>query len=199
VNAAVGLIEQDGFGALTLTRVAELLGVTTMALYHHVASRDELVVDRVITRTLVAPALDPDAGWEEQVRASLRALRAALDDDPLILESFLRQPTHPNNVQVAVQLLGAFRDAGLDGNEAVDAFVVTTSFVLGFVAVDHAVAAPGARSLDLETFAPVPALQDMIADLELDDDRDRGFESAVQFVLTLVARATGATGDAPTS
>lgn len=55
--AAVGLVEREGEAALTLRRVAALLGVTPNALYRYYSSRDVLVAaaaDEVARRLLAA-------------------------------------------------------------------------------------------------------------------------------------------------
>ena len=44
VESAVNLADQDGIGAVSMKRVAERLGFTTMALYRHVAGKDELLL-----------------------------------------------------------------------------------------------------------------------------------------------------------
>ena len=43
VAAAIELADEDGLAAVSMARVAERLGFTTMSLYRHVASKEELV------------------------------------------------------------------------------------------------------------------------------------------------------------
>ena len=50
-NAALELVDSEGVNAFTLRGVARRLNVTPMALYHHVADKEELaalVVDAVV-------------------------------------------------------------------------------------------------------------------------------------------------------
>jgi len=42
-GAAIALADADGLGAVSMARVAERLGVTTMALYRYVSSKDDLL------------------------------------------------------------------------------------------------------------------------------------------------------------
>src|ERR1700722_8824317 len=61
-DAAVRLLDAEGVDALTMRRLARELGVSAMALYRHVASKDELLmvlVDRLAAR-LVYPPRPPD-------------------------------------------------------------------------------------------------------------------------------------------
>lgn len=44
VTAAIELADADGLGAVSMARVATRLGFTTMSLYRHVHSKDELVL-----------------------------------------------------------------------------------------------------------------------------------------------------------
>ena len=44
VASGVELADQDGLGAVSMKRVAERLGFTTMSLYRYVASKDELLL-----------------------------------------------------------------------------------------------------------------------------------------------------------
>src|SRR6478752_7189470 len=63
VDAAVEVAEAEGFGAVSMSRVAKQVGYTTMSLYRYVDSKDTLVAlmsDRVIGD---APTLDPALGW----------------------------------------------------------------------------------------------------------------------------------------
>jgi AcrR family transcriptional regulator len=44
VTSGIELADQDGLGAVSMKRVAERLGFTTMSLYRYVASKDELLL-----------------------------------------------------------------------------------------------------------------------------------------------------------
>jgi AcrR family transcriptional regulator len=88
--AAIELADSDGLGAVSMGRVAERLGFTTMSLYRHVASKEELLL-LMMNAALGAPE-NPDApvgswrrglerwAWEllEVVQRHLWALRVPL-------------------------------------------------------------------------------------------------------------------------
>jgi AcrR family transcriptional regulator len=81
VEAAVALADERGLAAVTMARVAERCGFTTMSLYRHVASKDELVT-RMLDRALgVAPALDT-RHWRTGLEAWARALLAVIQRHP---------------------------------------------------------------------------------------------------------------------
>src|SRR4051794_13685363 len=81
VAAAIAVADEDGLAAVSMARVAERLGFTTMSLYRHVASKDELVrrmLDRALGR---APALE-FADWRSGLDAWARGLLAVIQRHP---------------------------------------------------------------------------------------------------------------------
>ncbi|MEW9870924.1 TetR family transcriptional regulator [Arthrobacter sp. HS15c] len=78
LEAAVALADEVGLEALSMRRLAEALGVVPMALYKHVANKDELLdgmVDVVIGE--IAPNA-ASAGWKDAVRLRVLSARQAL-------------------------------------------------------------------------------------------------------------------------
>lgn len=78
LRAAVVLADAEGLEALSMRRLAQALGVVPMALYKHVANKDELlagVVDAVLGE--IEPAQNgPD--WSANVRRRILSARAAM-------------------------------------------------------------------------------------------------------------------------
>lgn len=77
VARALVVLDDFGLTDLTMRRLGTELGVHPSALYHHFANKQALlaaVADEILARG--ARPL-PDAGWEEQARASCRTLRDA--------------------------------------------------------------------------------------------------------------------------
>src|SRR5687767_6257871 len=78
LEAAVEAADRDGVASLTMRRLAAELGVVPMALYKHVANKEELLdgmLDVVVTE------IDPprtDADWKTAVRERILSARAAL-------------------------------------------------------------------------------------------------------------------------
>lgn len=77
VAAAIEVADQDGLAAVSMARVAQRLGFTTMALYRHVESKDQLVW-RMLEQALgPAPEYDiPD--WRTGLERWALELRAVL-------------------------------------------------------------------------------------------------------------------------
>jgi AcrR family transcriptional regulator len=81
-EAAIALADADGLAAVSMARVAERLGVTTMALYRYVSSKDDLLA--VMLDAALAQATDRAAPADEAGASGARAedgpaWRAALE------------------------------------------------------------------------------------------------------------------------
>ncbi|MBB4065416.1 TetR/AcrR family transcriptional regulator [Gellertiella hungarica] len=75
VDAAIGLIDRDGAGALSIRALADAVGVTPMALYNHFSSKRDLIA-AVGERLIRSTQFDGGHGdWREQLRYCFGALR----------------------------------------------------------------------------------------------------------------------------
>lgn len=69
VQSGVELADGDGLAAVSMKRVAERLGFTTMSLYRYVTSKDELLLHMHDTVWQPPPGLDaPHDGWRTRVQ-----------------------------------------------------------------------------------------------------------------------------------
>lgn len=78
LNTAVALADEAGIEAISMRKLAQKLGVVPMALYKHVANKEQLldgIVDVVVSE--IAPP-DPTVDWKRAVRARILSARAAL-------------------------------------------------------------------------------------------------------------------------
>jgi AcrR family transcriptional regulator len=78
LRAATALADQAGLDAVSMRKLAEELGVVPMALYKHVANKDQLLdgmVDLVIAEF---DPPDPGLGWKSAVRQRVLAARRAV-------------------------------------------------------------------------------------------------------------------------
>ncbi|MFD1210445.1 TetR/AcrR family transcriptional regulator [Arthrobacter sp. GCM10027362] len=82
LQAAVELADEAGIESLSMRRLAQELGVVPMALYKHVASKDELLDGMV---EVIIGEIDPpdlDAGWKNAVRRRVLSARRVLQRHP---------------------------------------------------------------------------------------------------------------------
>ncbi|MHA7222017.1 TetR/AcrR family transcriptional regulator [Arthrobacter sp. RHLT1-20] len=82
LQAAVALADEVGFEPLSMRKLAEELGVVPMALYKHVASKEELLDGMVAS---LIGEIDPpvtDSDWKSAVRLRVLSARRALQRHP---------------------------------------------------------------------------------------------------------------------
>ena len=80
--AAVALADASGLEAVSMRNLAQSLGVVPMALYKHVANKDELVDGMVDVVVLEIEPPPSDTGWRDAVRARILSARRALQRHP---------------------------------------------------------------------------------------------------------------------
>src|SRR5262245_43385459 len=137
IVAAVALVDEHGLEALSMRKLGAALGVEAMSLYNHVENKDD-VLDGVLDHVLrEVPLPDPTLPWDEQLWVLGRGFRDAGLAHPGVLPMFGARPIRTIQGFAPLEAaFGALRDAGLDGDAALDAFLSLASFVLGFVLVD---------------------------------------------------------------
>ena len=123
VAAAIAVADEQGLAAVSMSRVADQLGASTMALYRHVASKDELLTLMVDGAAGPPPEVPLDAGWRPATEAWARAL-ARVSKGWVIEVPISGPPLGPNTVAWMEAGLRALRDSGLGSLERLA--VVTT-------------------------------------------------------------------------
>jgi AcrR family transcriptional regulator len=94
LDAAVVLADEVGIESLSMRRLAQELGVVPMALYKHVANKEELLdgmVDAIVGE--IAPAV-PGPDWKNAVRLRVLSARNSLLRHPWARQ-VLETRTHP--------------------------------------------------------------------------------------------------------
>lgn len=113
-DAAVSLADEIGLEALSLSRVAAALGMTTTALYRYVddkATLIELMVDRAVGE---APRI-LGASWQERARRWVELLAARYGRHPWLSEvSPTGMPTQPHAYAWIDALVGAIDEESVD-------------------------------------------------------------------------------------
>jgi AcrR family transcriptional regulator len=133
LQAAVALADSGGVEALSMRKLAQELGVVPMALYKHVANKDELL-DGVID--MVVAEIDPPAaadGWKAAVRQRILSARQVLLRHPWaaqVIES-RRAPT-PAVLAYLDSMIGLFRGGGLPVDLTHHVMHTMGSRILGF-------------------------------------------------------------------
>jgi AcrR family transcriptional regulator len=117
LRAAVALADESGLGAVSMRRLAQELGVVPMALYKHVADKDELVngmVDVVIAE--IGPP-EENLDWKSGVRQRILAARRAVLRHPWAREAIeSRTKRTPAVLGYMDSLAGTFRAGGFSAD-----------------------------------------------------------------------------------
>lgn len=195
VAAAIEIADRDGFGALSMARLAQELGSAPMSLYRHVANKDELLVFMQDAAPGPPPELPP--GWRAGLAAWARALRQVYFAHPWILQVTAgRPPLEPGQLAWLDRGLAALADTSLAVRERYDAIMTLLHFVRGEAHVaaillggsaDEVGGEYGALLARLVSAERFPALAAAIGGgmFELDpaDDGSRSFEAGLATIL----------------
>jgi AcrR family transcriptional regulator len=133
LQTAISRADQGGLEALTMRSLAEELEVAPMALYRHIANKDDLVdamVDVVFSEIGV-----PSGGgdWQTAMRRRAISVRDALARHRWaigLMES--RRSPGPANLRHHDAVIGRLRAAGFSVEMAAHAYSLLDSYIYGF-------------------------------------------------------------------
>ncbi|MEU6151232.1 TetR/AcrR family transcriptional regulator [Actinosynnema sp. NPDC047251] len=132
VRAAIELADADGLAAVSMARVAERLGFTTMSLYRHVRSKDELLL--LVVDTLAEPPAclaEPVDGWRAGMERWCREHLAALRRHPWVLQvQASAPPSTPNQLAWMDHGLRVLEETPLSPDDRMSVLLLCTGFVM---------------------------------------------------------------------
>jgi AcrR family transcriptional regulator len=133
LRTAIRRADQGGLEALSMRTLAEELEVAPMALYRHVANKDDLIdamID-VIFSEIGLPSGGAD--WKTAMRQRALSLRDVLTSHRWaigLMES--RRSPGPANLRHHDAVIGRLRAAGFDVGMAAHAYSLLDSYIYGF-------------------------------------------------------------------
>jgi AcrR family transcriptional regulator len=133
LRAAVALADRAGVESLSMRNLAQELGVVPMALYKHVANKEEMLDGMV---DVVVGEIDPPAGggeWKAAIRQRILSARRALLRHPWasrVIES--RTNPTPALLEYMDQMIELFRAGGFSIDLTHHAMHAMGSRLLGF-------------------------------------------------------------------
>jgi AcrR family transcriptional regulator len=132
--AAVRIADAEGLPGVSMSAVANRLGLTTMALYRYVDSKDDLYVAMIDTAYGPPPRRRPTGGWRKQLEAWASANRAALGQHPWIVQIPVTDPPlAPNQLRWMERGLHAFADTPLTEQQKLSSLLLAEVYVRGQV------------------------------------------------------------------
>jgi AcrR family transcriptional regulator len=133
LETAILRADQGGLEALTMRTLAETPEVAPMALYRHVANKDDLI-DAMVDVVFAEVGVPSGAGdWKTSMRRRAIAVRDALIRHPWavgLMES--RRTPGPANLRHHDAVIGRLRAAGFDVTMAAHAYSLLDSYIYGF-------------------------------------------------------------------
>jgi AcrR family transcriptional regulator len=137
VAAAINAATDGSLSTLSMRSLARELNVSPMALYAHVADKDE-ILDEILDDALARDARPAPGGgdWREWMIAFAEQLHAVLTDRPELLDRYCRRPVGVTTALERMEAaLAVLSDAGFDTEIAVDVFATVQTVTLGFTAL----------------------------------------------------------------
>ena len=164
LDAATRLLDAEGAEAVTMRRLASELGVSAMALYRHVGTKDDLLlalIDRLAAR-LVYPPRPPDP--RDAILVLWQTLYDGLAEHTWLPELLARRRLMAPSVLGAIEEIhSALWDAGLSLGDAVRAYRLMWQFTLGALLVRAGAMLEGPSQQQSVRGAPDPERFPMLA------------------------------------
>lgn len=133
-STALAIVDERGVEGFTMRAVAEALGVTPMALYHHVKDKAALAALVVDAAASAYPLPSPTGRWEEDLWEMARWMRASRAAHPLVGQ--LRREYRiwtPAILRMSERWLALWQQSGLPLDDAVLAATTSSMAIVGLV------------------------------------------------------------------
>jgi AcrR family transcriptional regulator len=132
LQSAVAHADEAGLEAFSMRGLAQNLGVVPMALYKHVANKEELLdgmVDLVFGEIeLPSPGLD----WRTSMQRRAVSTREALRRHNWAIGMMESRHPGPANLRNHNAVMGCLREAGFSFKMAIHAYSVQDAYIYGF-------------------------------------------------------------------
>ncbi len=207
VSSAIALADELGLEQLSMRRLAKLLGVQAMSIYHHVANRDALLdgmIDRVFAEITLPDANEP---WREAMRKRAASARQVLLGHPWavgLMDS--RTRPGPATLRHHDTVLRNLRQGGFTVTGSATAFSLLDAYVYGYVIQESAMpietpeeAAAMAQQMKQLMDEPYPYLTEMLAQPAVDTGYtyEREFITGLELILDGLERLQAQEGARP--
>lgn len=185
LEAAVALADEAGLEAFSMRALAQELGVVPMALYKHVANKDELLdgmVDSVFGEIELPPT---DVDWRSAMRRRAISTREALQRHGWAIGMMESRRPGPANLRNHNAVMGCLRGAGFAFAMAIHAYSVQDAYIYGFAlqerdtgfeTPDSAGEAAQRRAATIGALEDYPHLVEIVTKLP-----ESGYDNAVEF------------------
>lgn len=154
--AALNVADSEGLNELTIRKVAQRLDASPMAIYRHVADKQDMISG--LMDVVIGEFIDLDSGPRELDRwlhYIFGQMRTALVAHPGVMPLIgTAASSGPNSLLVVNEVIGRLLAAGIKPDRAAHAFYSLISFTIGIVAIEcgsQAIALDQADRTEAET------------------------------------------------
>jgi len=215
--AAIELADADGLAAVSMARVARKCGFTTMALYRHVSSKDELLLLMFNAAIGPAPLIPDGLDWADGLRVWTQQMVERMSASPWAVEINPTGLNTPGQLAVLDTGLKILDGTGLDYGDRANVLLVISGLVFSHVRLTAdfgrtEAAGTFGRLLSAPEIADrFPAVHALVASGAFDDagehpsgsqevldDLELGLELIIDGLAARIARQAAARGAAPT-
>lgn len=207
-QTAVQIGDREGLEAVSFRRLAAELGVTPMAVHHHVSDRDGLhteMLAALMDDFDVFAGIDPGLPWTERLRAALLSVHGFNRRHPILAPLLLTSAPRPPAVfRTTERLIGLLLEAGFPPQTAVDVARIVIHQQDGLLLLEAGSAraahtsGSAARQAELRLlelpaheFPTVVAFAHQISRLDFDQWRDVATDITVRGLTALLAAHNG--------
>jgi AcrR family transcriptional regulator len=195
VETAIGILDTDGESALTFRALTARLATGPGAIYHHVASKDELLA--ATTDHVIAGVMTKVVSGEprDAIRAIALGVFDAIDAHPWVGTQLSREPWQLAIMQILESVGEQLQVLGVPGRAQFDCASALANYVLGLAAQYAAAARLLAKETDRSAFlatiaarwerldpAQYPFAHQVAAQLPDHDDREQ-FLAGINLIL----------------
>jgi len=185
LQAAITLADEAGLEAFSMRGLAQELGVVPMALYKHVANKEELLdgmVDLVFSEIGLPSG---DLEWRPAMQRRAISTREALQRHSWAIGMMESRYPGPANLRNHNAVMGCLRKAGFSFEMAVHAYSVQDAYIygfalqekdLGFKTPDSAGEAARRRAETIGALENYPYLVEIATKLP-----ESGYDNAIEF------------------
>jgi AcrR family transcriptional regulator len=185
LQAAVALADEAGLEGFSMRGLAQQLGVVPMALYKHVANKEELLdgmVDIVFGEIELPPR---ELDWRSAMRRRAISTRLALKRHSWAIGMMESRHPGPANLRNHDAVMGCLREAGFSFETAIHAYSLQDAYIYGFSlqerdtafeTPDSAGEAAQSRALTIAAPENYPYLVEIATKL-----RRSGYDNAAEF------------------
>ncbi|MDF2838163.1 MAG: TetR family transcriptional regulator [Paenibacillus sp.] len=168
VQAAIAIADAEGLGAVSMSRVAQSLGYTTMSLYRYVSKKNDLLLlmqDAVCDISI--PEEREGETWRDQMKEYVRLCVDVFRNHPWYTDIPIQSlPLMPYNLRILEWFLRIMRDFPLNEFEKMSFILLVSSYsrACGMIERDKALVLKDGGSLEsFEGLDYTAALQELIS------------------------------------